>query len=155
MDNPLSLPQLKLPSVPDDFNGGVGVEYARALFRLLEGSQVTGGSLDNAQPFDVSVLQQSVEDLGNSLDASKRKMRKVTMNGVNDGFIVVPFPDIGTTNYDVSVNILIPDLANPGTVLVFPVADSFQTAQFKARVDGAGGAYVIQFVIIEIKDGGV
>lgn len=154
MDNPLSLPQLKLPNVPSDFNGGVGIEFARALFRLLEGAQVTGGSLDNAQPYDVSVLQQTVEDLTNRLDSSTRKMRKVNMSGVNDGFIVVPFPDIGTTNYAVSWNVLIPDLVNPGVVLVFPVDGSFTSSQFKARVDGAGGAYVIQFVIQEIKDGG-
>lgn len=153
MDNPLSLPQLKLPTVPADFNGGVGVDFAIALLKLLEGAQIVG--TEDAQPFDVATLQQSVEDLSNRFDASIRKMRKVTMSGVNDGQITVPFQDIGTTNYDINWNVIIPDAANPGTILIFPIAASFQTSQFKARVDGTGGAYTIQFVIIEIKDGGV
>jgi ferric-dicitrate binding protein FerR (iron transport regulator) len=93
MDNPLSTPQLKLPTVPSDFNGGVGVDFARALMRLLEGATLAGGTQDSSQPFDVAALQQDVENLTTELNDSKRKMRVITMTGVDDGQITVPFPD--------------------------------------------------------------
>lgn len=152
MDNPQSLPQLKLPSVPDDFNGGIGADFARAFMKLLEGAQVAGGALDNGTPFDVGQLQQNLEGLTAKFDGSLRKMRQVVMDGVNDGEIVVPFPDIGTVNYDVNPIVVIPTGANPGTIQVFLIAGSRQTAQFKVRIDGNGGAYQVQFTIIEMKN---
>jgi hypothetical protein len=77
------------------------------------------------------------------------------MTGVDDGQITVPFPDIGTVNYDVNASVIIPDGVNPTPVGIYPIAASFTSSQFKARVDGSGAAYQIKFVVIEIKDGGV
>lgn len=153
MDNPESLPQIKFPDVPDDFNGGVGVEFARELIRLLQGSQVII-SVEQAQPIDVSQLQQDVEQLQDDMEDRSRKQRKITMAGVDNNEFVVPFETIGTVNYDVNATILIPTGNNPGAdVGVYIIADTKQVSQFKARCDGLLSTYTIEFVVTEIKEG--
>lgn len=153
MDNPQSLPQLVLPNVPDDFNGGVGVAYARALMLLLGGVQVEVGNDGGAQPIDLAQLQQQIETLTTAVADANRKQRLITLAGVNNVEMSVPFQDIGTTSYDITAEIMIPTGNNPASGLgLYLIEGSFQSAQFRVRCDGDLSAYTLRFVVTEIKD---
>jgi hypothetical protein len=150
MDNPQSLAMIQTPEVPDDFNGGVGVEFARSLMKLLNSAQVVGTE-GNANPFDILQMQKQVEDLSDEVDAKARKERVVIMNGVNNGELVVPFENIGTTEYTVTAEIIIPAGADPPNVNVFVIDANKEAAQCKVRIDGTGNPYKFRFTILENK----
>lgn len=151
MDNPNALPQLILPEVPDDFNGGVGVDFLRAAFRLLAGTQVVGGNFENAEPFDAAVIQQSIETIKETLIDQKIAQRQVVMDGLNNGEIIVPFQAMPSTNYDINWMFQIPAGNNPTAINVALVEGSKETFQFKVRIDGAGSPYKFIFTVTEIK----
>lgn len=152
MDNPQSKPQLKFAPIPDDFNSGVGVDFARALVKFLESAEVVGLNFENSEPFDAAKIQQSVEDLTDTLNGNIRGQRKVEMNGVANGELIVPFQTMQTTDYEVNPILVIPAGINPPTVTFALVDGSKQDNQFKVRVDGNGAPYKIFFVITQIRE---
>lgn len=153
MDNPPSSQQLQVPAVPVDFNGGVGIDFAKALLGLLSGARITdaGGPTQS----DITQLQNEVEGLNNTVTNNIRNQTKVTMNGVNNGQVVVPFQGWADTNYEITHNIIIGDGVDPATIVVFLIEDSREANQFTVRVDGAGAAFTIEFVITQIRTSGV
>lgn len=150
MPNTESLPQIIPPTVPADFNGGVGVDFARALMTLMAQCQISGGNLTITNPFDAAAIQASVEELQDKIE-DLPKERVIEMNGVNNGEIPVPFQNIGTTNYSIITEILIPAGSNPPAVGVYIIDTSKEMAQFIARIDGTGNPYKFRFTVRENK----
>lgn len=154
MTNPIAAPQLSLPQVPDDFNGGVGVDFARALMSLLGQITVTGLVDDGADPFDVGQMQEQIETIQTTLTTSTRKERTILMNGVNNGEIAVPFQDIGTIDYTVTYEIVIPTGSDPTPVVVYILDGTKTTSQFRARIDGTGNPYKFLFTVMQNQSSG-
>lgn len=152
MDNPASLPQIKYPEVPADWNNGIGVEFARSLIKLLEGSQIVGGNLGQTNPFDVAVLQNSINLVNEKVSALAVKREKVVLEGVTNTEVIVPFPSFPDINYEINWNIIIAPGANPGpNVGVYIIDGTKQVDQFTVRFDGALEPFQVEFYMEQRK----
>lgn len=155
MDNPFSQAQLQLPTVPADFDSRCGSsrrDMAIALFELLRSAQITGVTVESPSNFDLTSLQRSVESLSAQVSQnSLPRQRVVNMAGATNNEIIVPFDDIGTTNYWVNVIVVSAAPGDINTVTWALIESSRQTNQCQIRIDGTGAGYQLMIIITEIK----
>lgn len=150
MDNANSQPQIQTPTVPVDFEAKAGTsksDFARAILQLLNGAKIIGITPDAPSPYDLAALTSSVEDLQEQMDMANRPIRRVIMQGVNNGVIIVPFLDIGTSNYQVAVAYVIPAGTNPDPIQWCIVKDSKLPTQVTLRLDGKSSDYPVEITI--------
>jgi hypothetical protein len=151
MDNANSQPQIQTPTVPVDFEAKAGTsksDFARAILQLLSGAKIIGITPDAPSPYDLAALTASVEDLQQEMDKVNRPIRRITMQGVNNGQIIVPFQDIGTKNYSVSVAYVTPSGTNFDPIQWSIVENSKQTSQVTIRCDGRSATFPIEVTIV-------
>lgn len=155
MDNVNSQPALQLPIVPADFetrSGSSRVDFANALFELLKGALVTGIVQAQPSPYDIGAMQASITELQVRIEeVAAPKQRSIIMNGVNNGLVIVPFDDIGTTDYAVDLAFITPNV-NINTVTWSIIDGSKQNAQVQLRIDGSAATYKIHVNILERKN---
>lgn len=153
MENQTSQPTLVLPAIPPNFDSIAGTsksDYAAALFELLKGAIVTGIVSSSPIPYDLAALTTDVAQLKIDVAALNKKIRRITVSGVSNGEVTIPFQDIGTTNYDVDVAFVwtsggpFPDSLNWAIV-----GGSKQTFQVKIRCDGNAATFDLDVVIRE------
>lgn len=142
-------PTLQLPEVPETFNNGVGVEFAKQLLALLSSTRVIGLSTDLAASIDFGQIQQKLNDMQAQLDLNSRKFRHVVMSGVTNAEMTVPFEDMGTTQYAAWATPIIDEGEDPGTIFACLVDGSKENTQVKFRIDGSGSAFKFEFFILE------
>jgi hypothetical protein len=144
---------LQLPTVPPDFNGGKGVEFAQALFNLLSSTRIAGLAAEEAASMDFAALQQKITDLQDQLDLSTRKFRHIVMTGVTNAEMYVSFPDIGTTQYGAWAVPVIAQGEDPASnVVAYVIEGSKENNQCKFRIEGPGASYKLEFFFLEYKD---
>jgi len=106
MDNTSSAPTLVVPVVPSDFEAKCGTsktDLVRAVLELLQGSKIAGITADAPSPYDLAAISSQLASVtADVASLNQRKIRRVIMQGVNNGLVVVPFQDIGTANYQVN-----------------------------------------------------
>lgn len=141
------MPNLKLPTVPEDFASTTSSKaaFAKELFDLLKSATIEGINETAPTPYDLTNLQNRVE----VLEATKTPaMRSVLKDGVNTGLLTVAFADIGTDDYFVNVEAITPD----GTINVVTwsvVENSKKTNEVKVRIQGNGSTYQFLVTIVE------
>lgn len=153
MDNLTSDPFLKLPSVPASFEATAGnsrVDFAKALFALLESASIGGITDDDPSEFDFGSLQAKVNSLEKLFNQAVRKVRRVTMNGAADATILTPiFDDIGTLDYSVNLVFLIPpSTPGGGVVSWFLVEGSKQTDRCQIQLEGNSAGFKCEISIV-------
>lgn len=149
MDNKNSAPSLQLPKVPSDFEAKAGeskTDFVNAIFALLAGSQIIGVNAAEPSPYDLASIQSQVQANTTAIQKLNRPIRRVTLAGVNNGLVVVPFQDIGTTNYEVDVAYLTPNV-NFDPIQWSIIKNSKQGNQVQLRLDGRSGAFEIEVTI--------
>jgi hypothetical protein len=151
MDNANSQPQIQTPTVPVDFEAKAGTsksDFARAIMQLLQGAKIIGITPDAPSPYDLAALTSSVQILEEKVANIDRPIRRISMQGVNNGVIIVPFQDIGTENYAVSLAYVIASGTNPDPIQWCIVQNSKKTDQVTLRLDGKSSDYPVEITII-------
>lgn len=146
MDNVFSQPALELPEVPADFEAKAGsskTDLVKAIFTLLKSATISGINQSSPQPYDLAALEKQVTELQDQ--ATKTPIiRSVLKAGVTNGNITAAFEDVGTTNYLVSVEPVVPD-GDINTVTWAVIDNSKKTNEVTIRIDGTGATY--QFLV--------
>lgn len=142
-----------VPKVPDDFNGGVGREFAVELLELLKQVGIKFNPVTTPDTFDAAKLVQSVADLNTKFDKSYRKVRKVIVNCIADAAVPVAFADIGTILYSVQAILIVPVGSPPPTGFSLSLlADSKTTTTCSIYCKGALAPFQAEVTITEVKD---
>lgn len=149
MDNQYSQPAIQRPALPPDFEAKAGTsksDLANAILDMIAQAKITGIVPSEPSPYDLAALTSQVDNLQKEVDKGIRKVRRVTMQGVNNGLVVVPFQDIGTNNYEVELAYLTPNV-NFDPIQWSIIEDSKKSNQVELRLDGRSGAFSIEVTI--------
>lgn len=151
MDNQNSQPALVTPAVPPDFDiasGSSRGDFARALFALLDTAKITGIISEEPTPFDIGVLAGQIQTIQAAVDKLvARTPRRVTMVGIANGILIVPFPDVGTTDYQVDVAFVSPNTDLPDALMWSIIKNSKSSNQVSLRINGNAAAMDIEVTI--------
>ncbi len=154
MDNLFSRPTIKIPAVPSDAESKAGTsksDLIRFIFKLLKGSTVEGITPSEPTPHDLGAIVTNVQQLRADYDKLlAAKVRHQILDAVSNGQMVVAFQDIGTTNYQVSVAYVTPNI-DWQPISWGIIADSKKTNQVGIRLDGHSGKFQIEVTIRELK----
>ena len=150
MDNANSQPAIVTPEIPTDFESKAGTsktELAAAILALVRTSKITGIQPDQPSPYDLAALTSQVEGHETRIvKLESRKIRRVSLNGVNNGLVVVPFQDIGTTDYKVDLAYVTPNV-NFDPIQWSIIEGSKLSNQVQLRLDGRSGTFQIEVTI--------
>lgn len=150
-ENPSSQPTLLLPVIPADFETKCGTsktDFAKAIFQLLASASVTGITPTGGTPYDLARIQSQLEALQTTVDKTvARTPRRVIMNGVINGIIVVPFQSLPSTNYQVDVAFSTPNETLPDALQWSIVAGTKTVNQVTLRINGNAGTYGLEVTI--------
>lgn len=152
MENQTSQPALVLPAVPPNFDSIAGTsksDFANALFEVLKGAIISGIVSSTPIPYDLAALTTDVAQLKLDVAALNKKVRYVTVSGVNNGEVTVPFQDIGTTNYDVDVAFVWTSGGAFPAIQWAIVGGSKLSFQVKIRCDGTAATFDLEVTIRE------
>lgn len=151
MDNITSQPALVPPTVPADFDAAAGnskSDLTRAIFALLASSKITGIQASEPNPFDLGTLAGQVASLQAAVDKIvARTPRRVVMAGIVNGIVIVPFPDIGTTDYQVDVAFVSPNTDLPDSLMWSIIKNSKSSNQVSLRINGNAAAMDLEITI--------
>lgn len=115
---------------------------------MLRGATITGIQSEQPTPYDLAAIQKQVEKHESSITKLEdRTPRRVTVAGVNNGLVIVPFQDVGTTNYQVDVAFIWPSGSSFPEINWAVVAGSKQTNQVSLRCDGSVGTFTLEVTI--------
>lgn len=154
MDNQFSQVTIEIPTVPADFDATAGNtkrDFAVALLDLVSKAQLLGINLEQPNNFDLATIQSRLTTIENTANSSKLKQRTIRISGIDSGALVVPFDDIGTTNYWVNLIVIVPSAALANTVTWALLDNSKQTNQCTLHIKGTGSIYTFEIHILEIK----
>jgi hypothetical protein len=139
LDNQNSKPSIVPPALPVNFEQMAGTsksDFARAILELMKSATIDGIQSDSPTPYDLSALQQSVQNLEGDVDKLKlRTPRRITVPASGNALIVVPFQDVGTDDYQVDAAWVTPNAPLSGTKWSI-VAGSKKSNQVSLRVHG-------------------
>ena len=146
--------QIILPQVPEDFNNGVGREFAQELLLLIGQAQIVLNPTSHPDTFDTTKLIQDMAALQSQVDGNHREVRKITQGGINNNKLLVTFPDMGTVDFSVSAMVLNTDNTDgtpPPAHSIYEVVGLRTTASVTLHCLGALAPYQIQVTIMESK----
>jgi hypothetical protein len=150
MHNQNARPAIVPPVVPSNIETLVGTsksDFVKAILDLVAQSTITGINQENPDSFDISSIQQTLEEQGEDIAAlNARTPRRIIQDGVSNGIVVVPFPDIGTINYQVSLAYVTPNV-NFDPIQWSIVENEKKTNQVMLRLDGRSGTFEIEVTI--------
>lgn len=151
MENQTSQPALELPAIPSDFEARAGTsrtDFVSALFDLLASARITGIVSSTPTPYDLAAIVNDIAEIQAAITAGIKTIRRITVGGVNNGEVTVPFQDIGTTNYQVDVAFVWTSGGAFPSGLNWAVVGGSKTAtQVKIRCDGAAATFDLEVTI--------
>lgn len=113
-----------------------------------------GINLEQPNNFDLAAIQNRLTTVENTANSSKLKQRNVRISGIDGSTagapLVIPFDDIGTTNYSVNAIFIVP--TSLGINCTWALLDnSKQTNQVTLSIRGNASTYFVELQIIELK----
>ena len=151
MDNSNSQPSIVLPVIPADFESAAGTsktDFLKAAFALIAASEITGIQSNEPSPYDIGVLAGYIKTILADLDEiKKRRVRRVFMAGISNGVVIAPFPDIGTTDYQVDVAFVTVDTDLPNSLMWAIIKDSKSSNQVSLRINGNAAQMDLEITI--------
>jgi hypothetical protein len=151
MENQVSQPTLELPNIPDDFETTAGTsrrDFAQALFDLLESARILGITQASPTPYDLAAIVSDIETLEAGLAAVSKIRRVITVSGVNNGEVTVPFQSVGTDDYQVDVAFVWTSGGAFPAIQWAIVGGSKTATQVKIRCDGTAATFDLEVTII-------
>ena len=145
--------QIILPQVPDDFNNGVGKEFAQELLLLIGQATIELNPTTNPDSFDVAKIMQSLAEMQSLIDKNHREVRRVVLRALTDADLLVSFDDIGTVDYTVTAMLLVDSAppAAPGQYNIWEVIGTRTTQSVTLHCKGTINAFQLGVTIIENK----
>jgi len=151
MDNSTSQPAYVPPAVPPDTEIAAGTsrtDFTRFLLTLISTGKITGIVNSEPTPFDLGTLAGQVQTLQAAVDkVLARTPRFITMAGIANGILIVPFLDIGTTDYSVQASFVSPNTDLPDSLMYSIIQDSKSSNQVSLRINGNASHMNIEVVI--------
>lgn len=122
------------------------------IFSLLKQTRIEGINQDTPVNFDYTAVQNQIKEFNTRIDTLGRRQRVVTLAGVNNQVLIVPFEKFedGFTNYSVDVVFVAPD-GNINTCTWAIVEGTKTDSQVQIRIDGSASHYNLEITITERK----
>lgn len=153
MTNVYSQVTAKVPEVPADFEARAGTtksDLARAILQLVSQSEFNGINLDSPDNFDLNEINNRLTATEEGVTKATRAQRVVSMSGIANGLLTIPFDPMPTNNYQVDLIFVTPN-TNINTVTWSLIENSKATNQCQVRIDGNANPYKIEVTITEVK----
>jgi hypothetical protein len=159
MNNVLSEPSLVLPEIPTNFESMAGTsrtDFLRAIFDLLEGTKITGITVESS-PYDLEALTAQVQQLQADVDAIKlRQVRKMSLSltaatGAGALNVILISPPLDNANYVVSVQFRTAPAATAYNWLVRESPNPRTVSSFEMMVIGAAGSVLTDMMIWQVE----
>lgn len=150
MEQQTSQPALTLPAIPTNFDTLAGTskaDFAAALFEILKGAVISGIISSSPTPYDLAAIVSDITQLKLDVAAVSKPIRRITVSGVNNGEITVPFQDVGTTNYQVDVAFVWTAGGAFPAIQWAIVGGSKLSSQVKIRCDGTAATFDLEVTI--------